>query len=342
MSERWFDASKLGAILMPTKVQPQWGRQGMARLRGWGRTDRELRDLDATSGAAGRDRGLLHDDEQFQVLATHLIFPNNRDLPDFFRSQLDFIRGFYLKGRSQEALVPPQRERNAALAAVLSSIEPFLAAVKALTTRPNWALVDLPETEDLTPSRVFVTLPDRLRLVAEMARATTRDCPGGLTESKDFASLFLPIANSADELADTLLRLDFASQTDVLKHLPQHADYEMNTLSDVLDISIRLSTSVDAALLAGRQSPGPQPNRELKQAIFWLCDLFEQCTGRPATHTPRDRTHYDGRPRSPAGRFVLDFMKMCDERVTPQSISSLMAEVVKKSLIRRQCGGGSF
>ena len=309
---------------MPRKVQPQWGRQGMARLRGWGRTDRELR------GAVGHDRGLLHDDEQIQRLARHLNFSNISEVPAHLRSRLDFIREVYLKGRRQEALVPLQRERNTALAAVLSRIEPFLAAVKALTPRPNWALVDLPETEDLTPSRVFVTLPYRLRLVADMARAASRHCPEGPSGSKVLSSSLLQIATSADELADTLLLLDFASQVDVLKKLPADNEYEMNALLDVEAVSIRLSTAVDVALQAGRCSPGPQPNRELKQAIFWLCDLFEQCTGRPVTHTPRDKTHYDGWPHSPAGRFVLDFMKMCDDRVTPQSISSLMAEVVKK------------
>jgi hypothetical protein len=329
MSERWFDAPKLGAILMPRKVQPQWGRQGMVRLRGWGRTDRELRDLDATSGAVGHDRGLLHDDEQIQRLASHLNFSNISELPAHIRSWFDSIRGFYLKGQCQEARVPPRRERNAALVAVLRRIEPFLAAVKALTPRLNWALVDLPQTEDLTPSRVFVTLPDRLRSIAAMARAASRDCPEGPSGSEVLSSL-LQIATSADELADTLLLLDFASQVDVLKKLPADNEYEMNALLDVEAVSIRVSTAVDAALQTGRCSPGPQPNRELKQAIFWLCDLFEQCTGRPVTHTPRDKTHYDGWPHSPAGRFVLDFMKMCDDRVTPQSISSLMAEVVKK------------
>jgi hypothetical protein len=177
---------------------------------------------------------------------------------------------------------------------------------------------------------VFVTLPHRLRVVADMARAASRECARVPNDSGRPASLLRSIAISADELADTLLWLDFASQGDVLKHLPGGQDYLMNTLPEVVNVLIRLSASVETAWQIGRETRGPEKFKELKQAIFWLRRLYEECGGR-FTHTPRDKTHYgDGSPRSAAGRFILDFTTMCELKITPSLISAVMAEMVKE------------
>jgi len=112
----------------------------------------------------------------------------------------------------------------------------------------------------------------------------------------------------------------------------------MNTLPEVVNVSIRLSASVKTALQIGRETRGPEKSKELRQTIFWLRGLYEECGGR-FTHTPRDKTHYEGDPRSDAGRFIVDFIKMCAPEITPQSISSVMAEIVKE---KKSTPGGSF
>lgn len=306
----------------------------MVRLRGFGLTDDGLRALNVTAGPSGCDgRGFLHDDEQIRILSPHLNFQNGPVLPNRVRSQLDFIRGFLLQGWLQDAQVPARRERNAALARLFEQLQCWLAAINALAALPGWLLVDLPETDDLTRSRVFLTLPDRLRLVAAMMRAELRDCLRVSSDAGGRASLLRPISICADDLADTLLGLDFVSQEDVLNHLPRGQDYAVNTLSEVVGITIRLSAAVETALQVGRRSPGPRPSKELRQAVFWLAQLFEECGGR-FTHTPRDKTHYDAYPHSAAGQFIITFLAMCDETIRPGTVSSVLAEIVKDGKYR--------
>jgi hypothetical protein len=183
------------------------------------------------------------------------------ELPDHVRARLDFILEFLIAGRRQAAQMPARRKRNAALAALLKRIAAFQTAIAALTQLPTWALIDDPETDDLTPSGVFLTLPHRLRVVADMARAASREWARVSNDSDRSVLVLRSLASCADELADTLLLLDFASQGDVLKYLPWSQDYLMNTLPEVVNVSIRLSASVETALQIGRETRGQRNPR---------------------------------------------------------------------------------
>lgn len=82
-----------------------------------------------------------------------------------------------------------------------------------------------------------------------------------------------------------------------------------------------------ASAATWRRGGGPRPFDELAQAVSWLREIYERCGG-VFTHTPREKTHYDGIPHSPAGRFVVAFFEMCDPELRPQTISSAMAKVI--------------
>jgi hypothetical protein len=311
---------------MPKCVRPRWGRLGMVCVRGFGQTDDQMADRGIIPGVNGRgDRGCLLTDKQFDKLVAHLDFPSVPILPDQVRSKLDFIREFVLKGLLQDAQVPAQRERNAALAFVGRCIEAFLTAISGVGPLPDWHLAELARSDAPSPVRVFTTLPHRLHDLASMARATSRRTPSDGRRATDLVKL----STGASYLADALFFLDFASQNDVLKRLPCTNDYAMDSLAEVVCLTTRLGLVVDEVRDTGRKSGGPRPFKDLRQAIFWLGQLFEACGGR-FTHTPRQKTKYDGEPHSAAGLFIREFLQMCDEKFTPQTISDAMAEVIHK------------
>jgi hypothetical protein len=167
---------------------------------------------------------------------------------------------------------------------------------------------------------MFISLPDRLRSVADMA---SESAPA---QSKE-GTLLIALSERAVVLADVLHLLDHSSQEDVMSHLPWTRDYGMDTFAEVARLTERLAAAVSAALEAGRRRGGPRPFDELCQATAWLREVYE-CCGGVFTHTPRAKTHYDGTPHSAAGRFVGDFFEMCDPELRAHSISSAMAKVI--------------
>jgi hypothetical protein len=121
--------------------------------------------------------------------------------------------------------------------------------------------------------------------------------------------------------------LDHASQADAISRLPWTREYGMDTFAEVVRLTQKLGGAFSEALAAGRRRSGPRAFHELCQAVAWLREIYERCGGK-FTHTPREKTHYDGTPHSAAGRFVLDFFAMCDPELRVQSISSAMATVI--------------
>lgn len=85
----------------------------------------------------------------------------------------------------------------------------------------------------------------------------------------------------------------------------------------------------DAAALALKQfrrRKGPQPDLSLEILVLLLCELYEELTGKPATHTPYKKTEYKGQPESHAGRFVATVIKM----VQP-NMSASITQMVRRA-----------
>lgn len=240
------------------------------------------------------------------------------------RVRLDCIRRFYLRSRLYEAASPSQAERNAALAIVKDHIAAFCAAVDALGPLPEWPLSQLPATEDPSPYCMFMSFPERLCILADLALESM------LAQGPDGARQHL-LSERAMVLTGVLHHLDHASQDDVFSYLPWTQDYDMDTFAEVVQLARRLGDAVSVALDSGRRQGGPRPFYELVHTITLLRELYE-CCGGEFTHTPRMKTHYDGTPHSAAGQFVLAFFEMCDPELRAHSINSAMAKVISGRL----------
>jgi hypothetical protein len=301
---------------MAKRAKPAWGNLGVVCIRGHGQTDDQLIEL----GEQRRgDRGCLFSDAQFNRLVAHLDVTESTLMAEV-RARLDFIRKFYLTSRLYEAATPTQAERNAALVVVKDRIGAFLTAVDALGPLPEWSLSETNAIEDPSPLSMFMSFPERLSGVEDIALESAP------AQSKDGTRL-IALSERAAILAGVLHLLDHASQDDVINRLPWTRDYGMDTFAEVVRLTHKLGDAVSTALDAGRRRGGPQPFYELLQAIAWLSEVFERCGGE-FTHTPREKTHYDGTPHSAAGRFVLDFFEMADPKLPAQSISNAMATVI--------------
>jgi hypothetical protein len=274
---------------------------------------------------SGEKPGCALSDAQFDVLARHLKIPEPT-LAVKVRARIDFIRRFYLRSRLYEAERPTQAERNAALTVVSDRVEAFRAAMAALGRVPERVVSEVSPIEDPSPFRIFMTFPQRLRVLAGIAAEHAAP-----TQRRDrHRAAFLALSHSAAALADALSLLDHASREDVVNHLPWAQDYEMDCFADMARLAPRLDAAVSEALAAGRKRGGPLPFHELPQTVAWLRAVYKGCGGR-FTHTPRVKTAYDGTPHSAAGQFVLEFFKICDPTLRAHSISSAMAQVVSRS-----------
>lgn len=306
----------------------------MVRLDGWGKfDDRERggnndRKKEHRANPDRGQQGFLLSDLQFDSL-TNLL-----DLSEFsprrmqLRVDLDCIRAFVLKSLLQSSQKPTRPEIHKALAEFARRLGVFLEQTAELGSLPDWSLADPAAIEGPSPFRVFMTLPRRLRSFAERARSEAR-------MNDDRAGLLITVADAADGLADILMALDFASQDDVLKHLTWTADYHLDSLDGAVRIVQRLGVAVDNTLTAGKKRGGPRPQNDLKQATVWLGNVFESYGGR-FTHNPCEKTHYDGRPHTAAGKFVLEFLRTCDLTITEQTVSQYMAEAIR---FRRRARG---
>jgi hypothetical protein len=178
-----------------------------------------------------------------------------------------------------------------------------------------------------SPFRMFMSLPERLRVVADIALESVTPAQSA---DGDRAVSLLSLSERAVVLADVLYHLDHASQDDVINRLPWTRDYDMDTFAEVARLTQMLGDAVSDALAVGRRRGGPRPFGELLQAVAWLREVYERC-GAEFTHTPRAKTDYDGTPHSAAGRFVVDFFEMCDPELRAHSISSAMAKVISSA-----------
>ena len=322
---------------MPKRIKPQWGNIGAIPVHGFEQTDDDFVGP-LRNGEDRTARGCMFSDSQFLRLAEHLNITDLMRLAEA-RFRLDWIREFYLTSRLYQKATPAQSECNAALSILNTLIEIFLAAVAALKPQPFWSLAEQSPIEGPSPYRMFMTFPQRLRALASIARTTIKNISD---QSTNQPALLLSVYNAATNLADTLMGLDHASQGKVMDHLPRVADYDMDSFSEVTAMARRLGQAASAALAAGRKRGGPRPFRELLQTVAWLAKVFERYGGR-VTHTPREKTKYDGTPHSAAGRFMVEFFKICDPTLRDHTISSVLAEVIEaRNKLDRQERGRVF
>jgi hypothetical protein len=88
---------------------------------------------------------------------------------------------------------------------------------------------------------------------------------------------------------------------------------------------LRDGASDTSGFLVDRSGPKSRPSLDL--FVFSLCRLYEQITGKPATHNPYIKIDYEGTPQSAAGRFVQAIVGTVDPKVTPMQISTAMVHV---------------
>jgi hypothetical protein len=107
------------------------------------------------------------------------------------------------------------------------------------------------------------------------------------------------------------------------------------TIDDVLGLIAWLRDgAADGSSFVDDRS-GPKSRRSLHLFVQSLCGLYQEVTGKQATHNPHDKTRYRGEPQSKAGRFVEFIVRLVDPEVTPTQISTAMSRVVpelRKSL----------
>ena len=176
-------------------------------------------------------------------------------------------------------------------------------------------------------SGVFCTFPEVLDGFASHARFEAKHC--------DALSLQLAaFAEAADRLAQFLKWRNFVSDK-ACKALPQTNDYAVRSLADAVRIAQRLDVALGMALEQSKKCGGPVPKPIMTHAAVWLADLLEDYGGE-FTHNPRIKTHYEGRPQTPAGRLAFKFLHMCDASIKETAVSQLMAEAVKIRNRRRR------
>jgi hypothetical protein len=305
------------------KPKPRWGA-GMIVMPGFGQTDDELAargiKLDEPRGC----RGFLHSDAQFEALIKHLAVRNLRNDAKLRRS-LDHIRTAYLKGRRHEAAAVDQRDRNATLAVLARFAEAFSSALSSVRLPEDWVISGAPPTEGPGTFRMFLTFPKRLLEIAEIARRQ----PRSLTSNTRGVADLQRLSEAASCLAWALMSLDVVSQSEVRVHLRPTAGYELVSVLDIYVMTNRLAGAAESALKSGRRRRGPTKSLVLGGAVEQLAEVYETCGGR-FTHTPRQKTHYDGRPHSQAGAFISEFFALCDPALSTVTISNVMAAVVRR------------
>jgi hypothetical protein len=73
---------------------------------------------------------------------------------------------------------------------------------------------------------------------------------------------------------------------------------------------------------------GPKSRPSLDLFVLSLCELYEQITGKQATHNPYLKIDYKGTPLSAAGQFIEFIVRLVDPKVTPTQISTAIGHVL--------------
>jgi len=220
----------------------------------------------------------------------------------------------------------------------------------ALASAPAWSMStgELEKTADLLG---VVECPEREKLHAAIAAAAgcylrwtkqERATPP-LTQQKEQLT---KVKNAAGRLVTEVEKLTRNPDAEFafLYQLQRSRDGEISnaagfamsmTIDDVLDLVawLRDGASGGPSFLDSRSGPKSRPS--LCLFVLSLCSLYEQITGKSATHNPYLKTKYTGSPYSAAGRFVEFIVRLVDPQVTPMQISTAMGHVVPDLRSRR-------
>ena len=205
---------------MPRRVKPRWGCRAAVCVQGFGQTDDQLVERGVAS------RGCVLSDAQFLRLGAHLKVKDPALLANA-RAKLDSCREFYLTSQLYEANKPMQREVNAALRLVSDRIGTFRHAISALGSLPDWPLTEPGAIENPSHFFVFATLSQRLRVLASTGKKAWKGIAPAPSPDSEPTARLRSLCDCAALLADTLFAFDYASQDDVIRHLPLTRDYNV-------------------------------------------------------------------------------------------------------------------
>jgi hypothetical protein len=296
----------------------------MVCVRGHGQTTKEMEaDLLTSAQHSRGDIGCLFSDGEFESLLAHLNLSDVSLLKQPLRSNLDFIREIVVKSVLFESRKPRRNAVHKALKILGNRLRSFLDATVDLDepTIRDLELDKILGVGDATAFQVFLSLPLALRALAASAKSTAR-------VKKPNADPLAAFSASAEDLANALHFLDFASQSEVLRFLPRTSDYHLQSLNEVVHIAQRVFEAAGRALAIGKDRGGPKPIGEINHVVVRLAEVFEACGGK-FTHTPYVKTDYDGKPQSKAGQFVRDFLTICDPSIRPKQVSQWMAGLIR-------------
>jgi hypothetical protein len=126
----------------------------------------------------------------------------------------------------------------------------------------------------------------------------------------------------------------------VLKARASHFECLNGPVAQLADELAHLARSAEQALQAGKKKSGPRMPIPVQRAVQELVTIYEEVTGKPLSHNPKDRTHYDGKPHSQAGRFILTFFEIVDSTVLHTSISTGIASIVRSRDVTKRAATG--
>jgi hypothetical protein len=166
-------------------------------------------------------------------------------------------------------------------------------------------------------------LRHRKQEIATPTLSAQRKILAELTRLADLLAAQLDqLAKSPD--AEFALLLGYHSTGDMLD-----GDETADPLENDIQHFRRFAQVVKAAHAKFRVRPGSAGRGSLYLLVDGLCHLYQALTGKAATHSPFEKTHDTGEPRSLAGRFVTAAVKAIDPGVTAREVNTAMRYVVR-------------
>jgi hypothetical protein len=134
----------------------------------------------------------------------------------------------------------------------------------------------------------------------------------------------------ARNLEMRLRTLDMDTEWELTMSLPVfHKSNPTDTIGDLADRLADLVRVAGLALQRGKRKSGPRARTYVQRAVVDLVKLYEEATGTPSTHNPKERTKYVGTPHSLAGGFIVEFFRIVDSAIPVTSLSTALASTVK-------------
>jgi hypothetical protein len=203
-------------------------------------------------------------------------------------------------------------------------------------------LVPLFAFEDAAIADLFESLPcengDRSQVIADLTRIA-RDYLWQRNQRQQALSraeqnaVLADIAQRSYDLAARLLSLPMDTEWSLRIH-PLLQRYCHNGFAELADNLEDIAYVARDRLKAGKAQTGPRPPAQVQRAVDRLAPIWKEVTGEVFTHNPKIKTVYDGRPQSPAGRFITTFFAIVDPKLPETAISTAMTYHVKSERTR--------